>query len=72
MWNITGTMTRSLRTCDPHPDINASPPLSAEELRAECLAAEGWPVLRGTAAQRDARFVKKLLKTQLALVRGRT
>jgi hypothetical protein len=33
--------------------------------------AAGWPVLRGTARQRDARFVRKLLKAQLAALRRR-
>ncbi|HXQ09846.1 MAG TPA: hypothetical protein VN805_02485 [Caulobacteraceae bacterium] len=54
------------------PDIDEPPPpLTAQELATERLEAEGWPVLRGTAAQRDARFVKKLLKAQLTLLRGR-
>jgi hypothetical protein len=58
----------------PHPDIPAPPPeaQTAEERAAERLEAEGWPALRGTAAQRDARFVKTLLKAQLALIGERT
>jgi hypothetical protein len=32
---------------------------------------EDWPVMRGSAAQRDARFVRKLLKAQLASLRKR-
>jgi hypothetical protein len=69
MWNITQTMTRSLSASNPHIS-HLAPPLSAEDLEAERLEAEGWPVLRGTAAQRDARFVKALLNAQLVLVRG--
>jgi hypothetical protein len=30
---------------------------------------EDWPVMRGTPAQRDARFVRKLIRAQLALAR---
>jgi len=70
MWNIVRTMTRSASASDPDFDDPPSEP-SPEEREAERLEAEGWPVLRGTAAQRDARFVKKLLKAQLALVRSR-
>ena len=70
MWNITRTMSPSAPAS--HPDIDEPPaPLSSEELEAERLKTEGWPVLRGTAAQRDARFVKKLLKAQLAQSRAR-
>ncbi len=55
-----------------HPDIQDTPQaISAEDREAERLEAEGWPVLRGTAAQRDARFVKQLLQAQLALARSR-
>jgi hypothetical protein len=73
MWNITRTMIRS-DPASPHPDPDKPPPaaLSAEEREAERFETEGWPVLRGTAAQRDARFVKVLLKAQLALIRVRT
>jgi hypothetical protein len=63
-------MTRTL-PASPSDIANPPLPLSAEDGEAERLEVEGWPVLRGTAAQRDARFVKKLLKAQLALVRGR-
>ncbi|HLK25032.1 MAG TPA: hypothetical protein VKT30_10265 [Caulobacteraceae bacterium] len=44
--------------------------LDGDDLLAERLAAEGWPVLRGSERQRDARFVKAVLKAQLALMRG--
>jgi hypothetical protein len=72
MWNITRTMSPFVQaSSDPHVD-EPPPPPCAEEFEAERLKAEGWPVLRGTAAQRDARFVKKLLKAQLALMRGCT
>ena len=66
-----------MRTMSPpapasHPDIDEPPaPLSSDDLEAERLETEGWPVLRGTPAQRDARFVTKLLKAQLALLRAR-
>jgi hypothetical protein len=72
MWNIMRTMIHS-EPASPRPDIPDLPPegQTAEEREAERLQAEGWPVLRGTAAQRDARFVKTLLKAQIALVRGR-
>ena len=45
--------------------------LSADEIQAQRLAAEGWPALRGTPAQRDARFVKTLLEAQLSVRRRR-
>jgi hypothetical protein len=72
IWNIMRTMIHS-EPASPHPDIRDLPPegQTAEEREAERLQAEGWPVLRGTAAQRDARFVKALLTAQIALVRGR-
>lgn len=40
-----------------------------DAVEAERLEAEGWPVLRGTPAQRDARFVRALLTAQLAGLR---
>ena len=63
-------MTQSVSGCpaDPHStpfDLDAD-----DDLQAERLAAEGWPVLRGSERQRDARFVKAVLQAQLALVRG--
>jgi|HubBroStandDraft_4_1064222.scaffolds.fasta_scaffold82808_3 hypothetical protein len=51
-------------------DLVDPPLLSNEDREAERLQVEGWPLLRGSASQRDARFVKELLKAQLALVRG--
>ena len=45
--------------------------LTLDDPEAERLAAEGWPVLRGTSTQRDARFVEAVLTAQLALARGR-
>ena len=40
-----------------------------DALEAERLQAEGWPVLRGSHAQRDARFVRAVLSAQLATLR---
>ena len=53
------------------PDDDPPESLSNEDHEAERLGAEGWPVLRGTPAQRDARFVRALLEAQLALARER-
>jgi len=60
-------MTRPASASPDRPD--ALPTAVHEDLEVERLAAEGWPVLRGSAAQRDARFVKLLLKAQLAASR---
>ncbi len=40
-----------------------------DEIEAERLQAEGWPVLRGSVEQRDARFVRAVLSAQLAALR---
>jgi len=40
-----------------------------DELEAERLEAEGWPVLRGSPGQRDAAFVRAVLTAQLANLR---
>jgi hypothetical protein len=72
MWNIMRTMIHS-KPASPRPDILNPPPEAptAEDREAERLEAEGWPVLRGTVAQRDARFVKTLLEAQFALMQAR-
>jgi hypothetical protein len=58
-------------TAVPVTEIENQAAATAEDREAERLEAEGWPVLRGTHLQRDVRFVKKLLKAQLALLRRR-
>ena len=57
----------SPRTLEPAIDGVSEPETEAWEADDQDT---GWPILRGTARQRDRRFLRKLLKAQLAVVRG--